>query len=150
MRCWSAPRFFLQRESPLNMCDMLKANAMPWAWPTNQCKDFPGASNEIWTRLQKLGGKMTMLKVSTGFPPGTWVTWHFSWLIYCFSILEFSYSSALFSKWHSWKHQLVTRTSLGLILLFYTKQIKNFGFCKQVTSQIPGAAGDKTWNSQEI
>lgn len=33
-----------------------KNKAMPWAWPINQCKDFPGAPNEIWMRLQKLRG----------------------------------------------------------------------------------------------
>lgn len=63
--------------------------------------------------------------------------------------LLFSYS-ALFSKWHSWKNQLVTSTSLGLILLFYTKQIKKIGFCKEVTSQTPGVAGDEIWKPQEI
>lgn len=65
---------------------------------------------------------MTTLKVTTRFPPWTWITWHFSQLIYCFSILEQSCTSALFStdipgNFTQWPGLL-----LGLISLFHKAQ----------------------------
>lgn len=92
---WSQALIILWTGLSLNK--YAKKKATPWAWTKINVNTSWGLPMGYGPGFKSWDG-MIMLKVSTGFPLWTWITWHFSWLIYCFSILELSYTSALFSR----------------------------------------------------